>query len=465
MTTTTPGATQLLGNFAVQTSADAIPAEVMNKGAYCLLDALGLAILAREEKTFVAVESLLAPLAGGPNSARVWSSGRRVSLSDAVTANAVAVHGQFHDDTDYSSWTHPGSLIVPVALSVGDSEDLSVTEVLRSIVIGYDAIEWLGARAEVGRALIERGVRTSPTLGTVGAAASAAALLGLDAAQAGHAIGIASSITGGVLEPVRSGSDEWRVQNARAASGGLMAAQLARQGIAGAPTGLEGPKGLAHSMAGLRTLPARWATGPDVAAILGVSAKPWATLGDNMSAVVAAKLIHDEGIRAADIESVRIHIWRHFTEYPGTSYRGPFDRIGQALASMAFATAGMLVYGELEYDKSSDHRQDPAILSLIERITIEPDDQGDPYKADVKVVFKDGRVIHKHASEAAPAQLFHDAPTALALFESRLLRSGYASGAGTVLATKVLKAASGRQGTRIREVLDALAPGVAGTPA
>ncbi len=433
-TSSTPiGATAILGNFAADYARKDPPAEVADKAAFCLLDTIGLAALAHGESSVTMMNALLTDV-DGPGAATVWNSGRRVSVAEAVTANALAVHAQFHDDTDYSSWTHPGSLVVPVAVALGESRHAGVAEVLRAIAIGYDAIEWLGARDKVARALIDRGIRTSPTLGTVAAAAAAVAILQLDRAQAINAIGIASGITGGALEPVRCGSDEWRVQNAHAARGGLLAAQLAQQGMQGAPQGLEGPKGLLRSLAGLQEVPPAWLQEPDIRAILGVVAKPWATLGDNMSAVIAAQLIHEQGVDAGRIRAVDIHIWRHFTEYPGTAYRGPFERVPQALASMAFGTAAMLVYGEVEYDKPLHHRNDERILRLLPLIRIAPDEQGNPYDATVTVTLDDGTVIRREAREAPATQLLHDRPTAAALFESRLQRSGYASGKGNALA-------------------------------
>jgi 2-methylcitrate dehydratase PrpD len=457
----TQGATAKLAEFVAVAAQLPLPLPVANKAAFCFLDALGLAILAKNEKTVLAVNSLMPslvnPLPTGAHQAvlaRLWTSGAWVSVSDAVTGNAVAVHAQFHDDTDYSSWTHPGSLIVSVALSLGESLDSPMASVLRAVAIGYDSIEWLGARDEVARGMISRGIRCSPALGTVAAAASASALLGLGADDVQNAIGIASSITGGVLEPVRCGSDEWRIQNAHAARGGLMAAQLAGAGMTGAAQGLEGPKGLLRSLAGLSVIPAAWKEAPRIDAILGVSAKPWATLGDNMSAVMAAALVREQRNTHAKISKIKVRIWRHFTEYPGTAYRGPFDHVTQALASMAFATAAMLVHGELEYSISLNHREDADILRLVPLVELEPDDHGTPYDATVTVTFDDGSVITKEASEAGLSRLFHDAPTALALFEDRLLRSGYAKGTGARVAARVLGAASGDGGFSARELLD-----------
>lgn len=452
----TTGATRRLGAFVASCAQRPIETPVLEKAAMCLLDGLGLALIAHDEPTSTAMRALAVPVEGA-GTARIWADGTRTVLSDAVAANAVAVHAQFHDDTDYSSWTHPASLIISTAISLGEALDAPAERVLRGLVAGYDALVWLGANERVALSLIGRGVRTSPTLGTIGAAATAAAILGLDEDRAASAIGIASSITGGVLEPVRLGSDEWRVQNAHAARGGLLAAQLAARGVVGAATGLEGAKGLAKAMAGLDAVP-EWEDEPRLDAILGIVAKPWATLGDNMAAAAAAKLLHDDGVDPARISAIRVRIWRHYAEYPGTSYRGPFRQTAQALASTVFATAAMLVCGDLEYEVSNERRDDPAILRLAERIIVEPDDEGGPADGLVEVTLDDGSVMRRTAAEAPRTLLYHDIPTATAIFAGRFGRSGRSPDAGTSIAQTLFAAARREGGVTMRAVLDEVIP-------
>ena len=175
-----------------------------------------------------------------------------------------------------------------------------------------------------------------------------------------------------------------------------------------------------------------------------------------MSAVIAAGLVRAQRNTPAQIRKITIRIWRHFTEYPGTSYRGPYDRVPQALASMAFATAAMLVHGELEYGISLDQRYDVDILRLVPLMAMEPDDEGTPYDATVTVEFDDGTVISKEAKDAGMSQLFHDAATAVALFEDRLVRSGYAKGTGARVAAQVMEAATQCSALTARQLLDEL---------
>lgn len=449
--------TARLGAFVAACCDAELPSAVAEKSACCLLDAMGLALIGRGEHTFRAAASLAAEMSPGPKSARIWADGSWTSLPEAVAANAIGVHAHFHDDSEHMSWSHPGSLVIPAAVVAAESAGRQLTATLRAIAAGYTAMAWVGAKERVARALIERGIRTSPTIGTLGAASAASVALGLDAAQAVNAIGIASSITGGVLEPVRAGSDEWRVQNAHASRGGLLAAQLAQRGVAGAPEGLEGPKGFLRSLCGLTETPPEWNEDPAVEAILGVYVKPWATLGDNMAAARAARLVYDARVDPATISRIEVCIWQPYTEYPGTSFRGPFERTPQALASTAFATAAMLLHGDLEYEIAHEHRNDPNLLALIDLVNVSAHDEDDNLAASVEVTLADGSRIRRDASQAPRVWLYPDGQAATATFERRAARAGATPGAGHSLAQRVLAAAAGTDDLTTRQLLDEVA--------
>jgi 2-methylcitrate dehydratase PrpD len=454
-TSTAANATQRLGAFVARCAREPLPAPVAEKAAICLLDALGLAIAARNERTATAMRAAAARVSSTENAARIWADGARVALSDAVLANGVAVHAHFQDDTDHASWSHPGSLIVPVAVGASEARDASLDTVLRAIVAGYTTIEWLGADEITARALIARGIRASPTFGTIGAAAAASVALGLDATKATNAVGMASSITGGILEPVGSGSDEWRLQNGHAGRGGLAAAQLAEQGVLGAPNGLEGPKGFLRSLTGLQETPAKWHRDPDVNIMLSIMAKPWATLGDNMPVAAAAKLVRESGVPIDRIKRVTVTMWRPYVEYPGTAFKGPFERIVQAQASSAFAASAMLALGELTYDVAANRRTDKNILRLVEVTEVRPHD-GDALDAIVEVELSDGTVVRREASQSPRGLIFQDRKQATSVFESRLAESGFPAASARTLADMVLEASSKGSSLGIRAVLDAL---------
>ncbi|WP_246668662.1 MmgE/PrpD family protein [Bradyrhizobium sp. UNPF46] len=449
-------ATARLGAFAATAATTRLAPDVATKAAICLLDSLGLAVAARAEPTAVAARSMTTQVPKGPRTARIWADGRHAALSEAVLANGVAVHAHFQDDTDHDSWTHPGSLISPVAVSLGETLDAPLSTVLKALTTGYAALKWLGAGEAVARGLIGRGVRTSPTFGTIGAAAAGAVLLGLDAAKATNAIAIAACTTGGTLEPVRCGSDEWRVQNGRAAHGGLIAAELAAHSVQGAPDALEGPKGLLRSLAGLEHAPVQWREAPDAATMIGIMAKPFATLGDNMSAVLAAHAVHRDRIDLSLVKRITVAIWRPYTEYPGTSFKGPFTRTVQTQASTAFAVAAMLRYGRLNYDMGVEHRQDPEIMALVAKTTVEPDDIGTHLDASVEIELQDGTRHRRNSREAPQVLVFQDEARAADVFENRMSGAGMPAAEARSLAVDVLAAAGNGGSMPIRTLLDRL---------
>jgi 2-methylcitrate dehydratase PrpD len=450
----TTNATTRLGAYVSETAAGELASDVAVKAAMCLIDSLGLALVARDEPTAVAARAMATPVSSGPRTARLWADGNYAPLSEAVLANGIAVHAHFQDDTDHNSWTHPGSLIAPVAVSLSEALDAPLHAVLTALTVGYSTLKWLGAGETVARGLIGRGLRTSPTFGTIGAAAAGAALLGLDPAKATHAVAIAACTTGGTLEPVRCGSEEWRVQNGRAAHGGLVAAELAARGVQGAPDALEGPKGLLRSLAGLERTPDEWLGAPDPETMIGIMAKPFATLGDNMSAVMAALMLHRDGIDLSRVKRLTVTIWRPYTEYPGTSFKGPFERIVQTQASTAFAVAAMLRYGRLGYDMGVAHRQDPTITTLVDKTTVLPDDIGTHLDATVEIETDDGALHRRTAREAPTTLVFQDEVRATEVFESRLAGAGHRAGEASRLAAEIFASARNGGSMPIRTVLD-----------
>lgn len=443
------GPTRALGAYLSDFSAKKLSAAVGERALKCLLDAMGLIVAARGEPTARAALALAQPADRG---ARSWLSGTYLAPTEAAFANGVALHAHFQDDTDHDSWTHPGSLIVPAAAALGEAGNLTLAEVLRGLVAGYITLNWLGRQEEVARKLIQRGFRTSPTFGTIGAAATAAVMLRLPEAQAASAVAIAASSTAGTLEPVRSGSDEWRVQNGRAAQGGVIAGLLAQAGVEGAPEALEGARGFLFALAGMSEPPACWATPPDADVMLSIMVKPFATLGDNMPAVIAAQMLHQQGIDTDAIGRMEVTLWRPYTEYPGTSFKGPYVRQVQTQASTAFAVSAMLCHGELTYEMGLNLREDPRILNLVQRATILPHD-GHALDSRLTIWLKDGRELSAEAHASTSPLVFPTRERAESVFLGRMGRAGAPAARAEAFAADLFKALAEGRDVPFRDVI------------
>src|SRR4029079_1328841 len=94
----------------------------------------------------------------------------------------------------------------------------------------------------------QRGWHCTSTLGTIGAAAAAARLLGLDESACEHALAIAASEASGLKE--NFGTMVKPLHAGLAARNGILAAQLAACGMTASAAAIEGPQGFLAAMDG-----------------------------------------------------------------------------------------------------------------------------------------------------------------------------------------------------------------------
>lgn len=455
MTATPIGPTERLARFVVRSGGERLDDAMSIRAAIALLDGFGLGLAARGNTTLDAYVDIVPAIADAAKGATIWGRSGTVSVLDAVAANALSVHARFQDDCDMVSWAHPGSLIVPPAVSLGEFVGSDVETVLRAIACGYAVITWLGGEEVVGRGVVGRGFRASPVFGSIGAAASAAVILGLTQDQTQSALAISADLTGGVLEPVGAGADDWRLQNAMAAHRGVMAALVAQRGVIGAPRALEGPNGLLHAFAGLDEVPEVWQQDPDVHTMTDVWAKPYPTLGDNMAVTAAALAIHERGLDPAQIDSIEVHQNAHFASYPGTSFRGPFERPAQGMASTAFAVSATLLYGRMDYDIYRTRLHDGTITAMIERLHVVPEASYSYVDGLVVVTLRDGSVQEQSAAALARTLFYRDRTSAEEALTAILAETGYREGLSAALAGAVFSSL-GAPTTPIAEVVRAL---------
>ena len=115
---------------------------------------------------------------------------------------------------------------------------------LTAYAIGTELIMRLGEAISMSH--YARGFHSTATLGTIGAAAAVARLLGLDPEKAGHALGL--SVSGASGYTVQFGTHAKSMQAGLAARGGLEAALHARNGVTSNPETLLSDRGFAGLM-------------------------------------------------------------------------------------------------------------------------------------------------------------------------------------------------------------------------
>lgn len=207
---------------------------------HALLDWLGVTIAgAHEPLSDILVTDAMAE--GATGCAHLLGRAERLLPSQAALINGTASHALDYDDVHLGLNGHPSAPMLPTLLALTEQYECSGQEVLTAFIAGYE-IECLIA-AMMGPSHYETGWHNTATIGTFGAAAAGAKLLGLNAEQIAMALGIAATqaaglkaVFGTMCKPLHAG---------KAALNGLLAARLASRGFTSCPEALECAQGFA----------------------------------------------------------------------------------------------------------------------------------------------------------------------------------------------------------------------------
>ena len=237
--------TRELASFLARLRFEDIPDEAVERTKDLFLDWVGSALAGGNERPVRALERFAREMgpAGGPS--EDLTSRRRSSPLFAALVNGAASHVVEQDDLHNASVFHPATVVFPAALAAAQQTGASGREFLAASVAGYEA----GVR--VGSFLGRSHYKVFHTTGTAGTPAAAAAvshLLGADEETTLHALGSAGTQAAGLWEFLRDAADSKQLHTAKAASDGLLAAYLARDGFTGAERILEGERGMAAGM-------------------------------------------------------------------------------------------------------------------------------------------------------------------------------------------------------------------------
>ena len=391
-------ATLALGRFVAESKWGDLPEGLRHQGRRSLLNSVGCALgVARSQPVEMAVRTLL-PLRGAE---RVSLLGRaeRLDVLGAAFVNAIGANLLDYDDTHLRTVIHPAAPVLPVVLGLAEARGLSGAAALHAFILGMEVACRIGNA--VSPAHYARGWHITSTCGIFGAAA--AKLLGLDAGQTAHAIGIASSESAGTVENLPSAGKNVSVGNA--ARNGLFAALLAQQGYTAAPSALEGPLGWARAMGDVPVvseivgeLGTRWEAGLN-------TYKPYPS-GIVMHAVVDACLAlrREHGLRAEDISEVVVSGEQLLLDRGDRAVTGERDsRVSIhhcAAVAFLFGKAGLT-----EFEDTTVH--DPAVVAFRGRCRAVLDSASPRGAATAAVRTTDGRtlsatVLHAKGSLEAP---------------------------------------------------------------
>ena len=232
-----------LGSFVAASRWEELPRAVRHEGKRSLLNFIGCALGVAQAAPIEMALRVLLPLSG-ENRVTVLGRSEKLDPLGAAFINAIGGNLLDYDDTHLRTVIHPSAPVAPAALALAEQRGLSGAAMLHAFILGCEVECRIGNAVSPGH--YARGWHITSTCGVFGAAAASAKLLGLDATQTWHALGLAASQSAGIIENLPSAAKNVSVGNA--ARNGLFAALLAEQGYTAAPAALEGALGWARAM-------------------------------------------------------------------------------------------------------------------------------------------------------------------------------------------------------------------------
>ena len=235
-------AAQTLADFAVKLQFEQIPQAVVERAKDCVIDIVGVCAFGSTVASSKPVLAYAEQYGKGGRST-VLGTSLKVHAPTAALANGVFAHSFEMDNlVSPSVGVHPGASLLPPALAVAQEIEASGRDFITAFVAGFEVLHRIGdAALETAEKL---GFHSPGLTGPFGGAIAAGRLLKLNAEQMTNALGIAGSLSSGLLEFAKSGGGTVkRLHLGHGAQSGVMAAMLARDGFAGPATILEGKFG------------------------------------------------------------------------------------------------------------------------------------------------------------------------------------------------------------------------------
>jgi len=390
--------TSELARRAAALRPDDLPEEVRLLARQCLLDWLAVTLAgSREDLARILITE--AEEQGGAPAATIIGHRLRTSPQQAALVNGAASHALDYDDVNMTMGGHPTAPLVAAILPLAEARNASGAQLLAAFVAGYETLCRVGALVAPGH--YARGFHATATVGSFGAAAAAANLLGLGAQRTATALGIAGtqaaglkSMFGTMCKPLHAG---------KAARNGLLAASLAARGFTSRDDVLECAQGFADTQSpDFR---------PDRA--LAPPRNGWHVLDNLFKYHAACYLTHapiecarvlrqTPGFDPAAVREARLKVESGAARVchipaPRTGLEAKFSlRLTTAMALAGLDTAGLDSYSE----KTAG---DPRLVALRDKVTVDFQPDWPHTVAELELALADGRVLRARHDSGIPA--------------------------------------------------------------
>lgn len=392
-----PPVTRWLADRAAGVTFADLPEAAITVTQHCILDWFAVTLPgASEPTTRILREELLED--GATPVASLVGSLDRTSASHAAIINGTASHALDFDDVNMAVLGHPTVAILPGLLALAEKIDASEEDLIAAFVAGYDVACRAGLL--VSPSHYNHGFHATATVGSIGAAAGCARLMGLDGERTATSMGIAATMASGMksmfgtmCKPLHAG---------RAAQNGLNAARLAARGFSSRTDVLECAQGFAATQSVDFHPEATMAPAPLDHHLLRNLFKYHAACYLTHGAIEAAgRLRHDHALSSNAITAITIRVPSVTDRVcnlprPETGLEAKFSlRLTVAMALAGRDTAGIATY-------TDDLTHDPTLVRLRDMAVLEFDDTLPEAKASITVSAPDAKGVSAEHDAGVP---------------------------------------------------------------
>ena len=395
------GYTPKLAAYAAGLRYDAVPANVRQRIKDCITDTVAVIIYGGKlpwSKMVIAHAQRTGP---GGKSHILGTGGVMVHAPSAALAHGAMTHAFELDNlTNPDSGSHPGASMFSSGLAVAQERGSSGRDLITGMAAGAEVMIRVG-RAAKG-SLEPRGFHAPGTTGPFGGAVTVGQLMQLNTEQMTNALGIAGSLSGGLLEFAHSntGAMVKKLHLGRAAESGVLAASLASEGFTGPDTVLEGESGYLrafcndHDSAELTK-----GLGQDYAA-MDIMVKRFAchiTAHRPVEAMLDLK--NEYKFAAADVQTITVTGNQRMATT--NNIPAPPDVL-LAQYSIPFSVALALYRNPIDPDSFDDNvHRDAQILAMSARVKMvtAPGQEREDLTSIVALTLKDGRTFTRKVTE------------------------------------------------------------------
>lgn len=333
-----------------------------------LLDGIGCGIFGTKQPWARVVSQMIKEQRGRREST-LWLERFKGPASNVALGLGVMIHS-FDFDDYHNAKIHPGAVVIPAVISMGERLNSPGKKIIQAMVAGYETMVRVALATGPNSSRL-RGWHLTGTTGTFGAAAASGNLLGLDEERMTSALGLAGSQSAGLWAFNVDGAMSKRFHPGRSSQSGIIASLLASKGFKGPSQILEAEDGGFFKATSDEANPHLILEGlGEKFFSIETNIKPYAccaSIHSSIDGILSLKKTH--GFIPSEIDKIRVGTAHGVIVQCGFPYK-PVSVL-QAQMSLQYCLAVSLMEEKAFIEQFSEEKiSDPEILNLANRVEV-----------------------------------------------------------------------------------------------